>query len=256
MDEIRSHNRQSWDEQVRQGNRWTIPVTSGEISAARQGSWQVVLTPSKPVPSAWFPPLPGCRVLCLASGGGQQAPIFAAAGAAVTVLDNSPLQLEQDLRVAARDNLAIQTVEGDMRDLSPFADESYDLIFHPVSNVFIPDVRPVWREAYRVLRSGGILMAGLVNPILFSFDIRLVDQGIFQLKYPLPFSSITSLDEEEKKYWDRQDDLFEFSHTLQDLLGEQLRAGFHLVDFFEDAEPQEPVSRFFSPYLATRAVKP
>lgn len=256
MVDIRAHNRQAWDEQVKKGNRWTIPVTPEEISAARQGQWQIVLTPAKPVPAAWFPALPGCRVLCLASGGGQQAPILAAAGAQVTLLDNSPLQLEQDRRVAARENLSIRLVEGDMRDLSLFADGSFDLIFHPVSNVFIPNVQPVWREAFRVLQPGGILMAGLVNPILFSFDIRLFDQGIYQLKYPLPFSSITSLDEDEKRYWDVEDDLFEFSHTLQDLLGEQLAAGFHLVDFFEDIDPGDPVSRFFSPYLATRAVKP
>ena len=92
--------------------------------------------------------------MCLASGGGQQGPILAAAGADVTVFDNSPRQLEQDRYVADRDGLHLQTVEGDMRDLSCFPDESFDLIVHPVSNVFVPDVKPVWREAYRVLKPG------------------------------------------------------------------------------------------------------
>ena len=35
------------------------------------------------------------------------------------------------------------------------ADESFDVVFHPVSNVFAPRVRPVWQEAFRVLRPGG-----------------------------------------------------------------------------------------------------
>jgi 2-polyprenyl-3-methyl-5-hydroxy-6-metoxy-1,4-benzoquinol methylase len=70
-------------------------------------------------------------VLCLASGGGQQGPILAAAGARVTVFDNSPQQLAQDRFVARREGLTLETVEGDMRDLSVFADVSFDLIVHP-----------------------------------------------------------------------------------------------------------------------------
>src|SRR6185295_686017 len=103
-------------------------------------------------------------------GGGQQAPILAAAGAIVTTLDFSPKQLAQDRLVAERDGLTLTTVQGDMTDLSMFADESFDLDFHPVSNTYVPEIRPVWREAYRVLRCGGSLLAGFINPINFVFD--------------------------------------------------------------------------------------
>ena len=99
--------------------------------------------------------------------------------------------------VAERDHLAIHTVEGDMADLSSFPDESFDLIVHPVSNVFVPDVRPVWLEASRVLRPGGALLAGIVNPVIYLFDMSLYDQGILQIKHPLPYSDLTSLDEGE-----------------------------------------------------------
>lgn len=142
---VREHNRVAWNRQVEQGNRWTIPVSGAEIAAARHGQWEILLTPSRPVPRAWFPDLEGLDVLCLASGGGQQAPILAAAGARVTVLDNSPRQLAQDRMVAERESLALTTVEGDMSDLSAFPGERFALIVHPVSNVFVPDVRPVWR---------------------------------------------------------------------------------------------------------------
>ncbi|MCA1848381.1 MAG: class I SAM-dependent methyltransferase, partial [Actinobacteria bacterium] len=137
--DVRGYNREAWDREVERGNEWTVPVEEDVIEAARRGRWEVLLTNTKPVPKAWFPDLEGADVLCLASGGGQQAPIFAAAGASVTVLDNSPKQLAQDRFVAERDSLALKTVEGDMADLSVFPDESFDLVFHPVSNLFVPE---------------------------------------------------------------------------------------------------------------------
>ncbi len=134
MDVIR-YNREAWDREVERQNKWTVPVGRDVIEAARRGRWEVVLTETKPVPMAWFPDLEGADVLCLASGGGQQAPVFAAAGARVTVFDNSPAQLAQDRLVAERESLELRTVQGDMRDLSAFADGSFDLVFHPVSNL-------------------------------------------------------------------------------------------------------------------------
>src|SRR5918999_1564628 len=156
--DVRGYNREAWDREVERGNEWTVPVEEDVIEAARRSRWEVVLTNTKLVPRAWFPDLEGADVLCLASGGGQQAPIFAAAGANVTVLDNSPRQRAQDRFVAERDSLTLKTVEGDMADLSMFTGESFDVVFHPVSNLFVPQVRPVWEEAFRVLRHGGVLL--------------------------------------------------------------------------------------------------
>src|ERR671915_1168075 len=175
--DIRGYNREAWDREVERGNEWTVPVEEDVIEAARRSRWEVVLTNTKLVPRAWFPDLEGADVLCLASGGGQQAPTFAAAGASVTVLDNSPKQLAQDRFVAERESLDLRTIEGDMADLSMFADESFDLVFHPVSNLFAPEVRPVWAEAFRVLRRGGVLLAGFLNPAVYIFDLELADSG-------------------------------------------------------------------------------
>ena len=136
-------NQRAWDRLVESGNRWTVPVSSEAIAKARDGDWQLVLTPSLPVPASWFPSLTGCRVLCLASGGGQQGPILSAAGANVTVFDASEKQLLQDRMVADRDGLALETVQGDMADLSCFEDGAFDFIFHPCSNCFAEDIRPV-----------------------------------------------------------------------------------------------------------------
>jgi 2-polyprenyl-3-methyl-5-hydroxy-6-metoxy-1,4-benzoquinol methylase len=114
-DDILDYNRRAWDRQVERGNRWMVPVGPEEVARARRGDWRIVLTPTRPIPGDWFPPLKGLDVLCLASGGGQQSPILAAAGANVTVLDNSPEQLAQDRLVADRERLVIETVQGDMK---------------------------------------------------------------------------------------------------------------------------------------------
>jgi SAM-dependent methyltransferase len=258
MVDIRKFNREAWDRQVGDRNPWTIPVTSQQIAEARQGNWEIVLTPSIPVPREWFPPLQGASVLCLASGGGQQGPILAAAGAQVTVFDNSPRQLAQDRFVADRDGLQLETVEGDMRDLSVFPDESFDLIVHPVSNVFVPEVKPVWEEAYRVLRPGASLLSGFDNPVIYLFDDAAYDRGEFIVANVIPYSDTESLSPEELDAYQREGFPLEFSHTLDEQIGGQIEAGFVITGFYEDRYPpdeNDPLSKYMATFMATRAIK-
>jgi SAM-dependent methyltransferase len=252
---IRDYNRHAWDQQVGQGNRWTVPVSTEAIHAARQGDWAIVLTPTKPVPRSWFPPLAGLDVLCLASGGGQQAPLLAAAGAVITVLDNSPRQLAQDRLVADRDGLSLDTVEGDMANLSMFAANRFGLVVHPCSNCFAPDVRPIWREVARVLRPGGILLAGFANPALYIFDDAKQEQGVLEVRHRVPYSDLTSLTEEERQRYIEQGEPLCFGHTLEDQIGGQLEAGLILTGLYEDGDPRHALSAYLPIYLATRAVK-
>jgi SAM-dependent methyltransferase len=256
MMDIREYNRQAWDREVERGNEWTRPVSEEVIAAAREGNWEVLLTETQPVPREWFPELKGLDVLCLASGGGQQAPILAAAGARVTVIDNSPQQLAQDRQVAKREGLTLTTIEGDMADLSSFADESFDLVFHPCSNLFIPDVRPVWTEAFRVLRRGGVLLAGFVNPVIYLFGNRLEESDALLVKHALPYSDLRSLTKEERRRLIERGEPLEFGHTLLDQLGGQTDAGFMITAFYEDRHRALPIAKYAPTYLATRAVKP
>ena len=259
MTDVRAHNRRAWDRQVEEQNRWTLPAASSIIAEARQGRWNIVLTPTKTVPRAWFPDLRGTEVLCLASGGGQQGPILAAAGAKVTVLDNSPRQLLQDRLVAEREGLQISTVEGDMADLSAFPDGRFALIVHPISNVFVPDVRPVWREAFRVLCRGGVLLAGFTNPAVYLFDEALEQQGELKVRHILPYSDLTSLTGAEREVKLASGKPLAFSHTLDTQIGSQLEAGFQITAFFEDrldASIPDPLSRYMATSMATRAIKP
>jgi len=258
--DVRAHNRDAWDKNVERGNEWTIPVREEAIAAAREGTWEIFLTPTKPVPRDWFPELKGLDVLCLASGGGQQAPILAAAGANVALVDNSPKQLAQDRYVAERDGLAIRTVEGDMADMSMFPDESFGLVFHPISNTFAPDIRPVWCEAYRVLRPDGVLLSGFMNPMIYLFDDSLLfNEKILQVKHALPYSDLTCVTEEELQKRIDEAIPLEYSHTLEEQIGGQTDAGFVITGFYEDRcreDMDDLLSKHTAVCMATRAEKP
>jgi len=255
--DVRSYNKEAWNKQVDGGeNRWTKPVDHKVIEKARQGEFGILLTENITVPMRWFPSLKNADVLCLASGGGQQGPILAAAGANVTVFDNSPSQLKQDQLVAEREALSLKTVEGDAADLSVFTDESFDLIFNPCSTVFMQDVRAVWRECYRALRHGGVLLTGSMNPVHYIFDLFKMDVGILEVAYSIPYSDLTSLSEEDKKEYLSKGAPLEFGHSLTDLLGGQCAAGFHITDLYEDVMPDSPLSKYHPNYFATRAIKP
>jgi len=253
---ILEHNRTAWDRQVEVGNKWTVPVDEQQVMEARKGKFSIYLTPCRPVPQSWFPVLKNSRVLCLASGGGQQGPLLAAAGAAVTVYDNSPNQLQQDQRVAERENLDIDIVQGDMRDLSVFGSESFDLIVHPVSNAFVPEVRKVWTEAYRVLREEGILLAGFTNPVAYIFDENEYDKGLLVVKNKIPHSDCESLSEEAISLRLDNGIPLEFGHTLEDQIGGQIDAGFAIKGFYEDTYgEQDLLSEYIACFIATRAIK-
>ncbi len=254
--DIRSYNRDAWNREVEGGaSRWTQPVSPEIIAKARSGDFAILLTENIPVPHRWFPPLQGADVLCLASGGGQQGPVLAAAGANVTVFDNSPAQLKQDQLVAERESLPLRTVEGDAADLSMFADESFELIFNPVSTAFMPDVRPVWRECSRVLRPGRVLMTGFMNPVHYIFDLYRANEGILEVTHSIPYSDLTSIPKEDLDELVEKGLPLEFGHSLTDLLGGQCDAGFVLTDMYEDYMLDSLVHNYHPNYMATRAVK-
>lgn len=260
MDDILTMNRQAWNNQASQGKSpWVQIVDAQTIAAARLGNWSVILTPTKAVPADWFGDLSGCRLLALASGGGQQAPVFAAAGALVTSFDNSDAQLDKDGQVARREGLSIILEQGDMADLSRFTDASFDLIFHPVSNVFVPDVKPVWRECYRVLKPGGRLLAGFMNPCFYLFDHEDIENGgQFIARFKLPYNDPDHLSATQMETRMRAGEAIEFSHSLDDQIGGQLDAGFLLKGFFEDCWVNEatPLNELMPTSMATLSIKP
>ena len=131
---------------------------------------------------------------------GRQSPILAAAGANVTVFDASEKQLLADRMVADCDGLELETSQGDMADLSCFGHSAFDFIFHLCSNCFAEDLRPVWREGYRVLRPGGSIVSLYVKPIHGLLDPDFEKQGTFQFKFSMPHPDL-QLSNEESENW-------------------------------------------------------
>lgn len=241
-------NAQTIDRWVEDGWKWGEPISHAACEKVRKGEWQVLLTPTVPVPHTWFGELKGKKLLGLASGGAQQMPVFSLLGAACTVLDYSTRQLQSEEMIAHREGYAIQIVHADMTQPLPFDDEAFDIVFHPVSNCYIEEVRPVFRECYRVLKKGGVLLCGLDNGLTYAFA-----EGSPTLQYRLPFNPLKNPAHGAAL---APGDGVQFSHTAEEQLGGQLEAGFHLTHIREDWDTEGALSDYHVPaYYLTRAIK-
>ena len=238
------------DKWIDEGWEWGKPISHEIYEKAKAGEWEVLLTPTKPVPKIWFGELKGKKLLGLASGGGQQMPIFAALGAECTVLDYSPRQLESEKTVADREGYRIEILRADMTKPLPFEDGIFDLIFHPVSNCYVEEVKPIWRECFRILKHGGVLLAGLDNGMNYIFD-----ESETTLTHTLPFNPLK--DPGLMKEMEETDSGVQFSHTFEEQVGGQLEAGFLLTHLYEDTNGMGRLHEYGVPtFVATRAVKP
>lgn len=248
-DKYTDFNSQTIDKWVEEGWEWGKPISHEQYELAKQGVWSVLLTPTKPMPKTWFPnSIQNLKVLGLASGGGQQMPIFSALGAECTVLDYSKKQIESEEMVAKREGYQIKTILYDMTNPLPFADEEFDIIFHPVSNSYIEKVEPLFQECFRILKQYGILVCGLDNGLNYISDDEIT------INNKLPFNPLEN--EEQYQSLLKGNDGIQFSHTLEEQIGGQLKAGFTLVDLFEDINGEGRLHDLNVPcFIATKSIK-
>lgn len=246
------------DKWVENGWQWGIPITHEIFEDAKNGEWDVLLTPVRSVPHDWFLPflrngrLDGTKILGLASGGGQQIPIFAAIGADCTVLDYSEQQLNSERIISNREGYKVNIVRADMAKSLPFENDSFDIIFHPVSNCYIEDVYHVWNECYRVLKPNGILLAGMDNGFNFMIEDFTVRPLVIANK--LPYNPLKN--PELLKQLEKSDDGIQFSHTFDEQIGGQLKAGFVIVGAYEDFNNEpDAIADGIPSFWATKAVK-
>ena len=238
------------DRWIEEGWEWGRPISHETYADALKGKWDVVLTPTKPVPHEWFGDLKGKKLLGLASGGGQQMPVFAALGAACTVLDYSEKQLESERMVAAREGYDIEIIRADMTKPLPFPDETFDIIFHPVSICYVEEVEPIFRECFRFLKHGGVLLSGLDNGVSY-----LVSEDEKSIINTMPFNPLKN--EEHRRQLEEQDCGMQFSHGVEEQIGGQLEAGLMLTHIYGDTTGSGYLhDRNVEMFWATRAVKP
>lgn len=242
-------NAETIDRWIEEGWEWGIPITHEDFVKAKAGEWDMLLTPTKFVPHEWFGDLKGKRVLGLASGGGQQMPIFAALGAECTVLDYSEKQLQSERMVAAREGYSIEIIRADMTKPLPFENETFDLVFHPVSNCYVEEVKPIYRECARILKHGGVLMAGLESGVNY-----LVNDDETMIVNTMPFNPLKN--EEQRRQLEESDCGMQFSHTIEEQIGGQLESGLVLTHLYGDTNGEGRLHEMnVECYLATRAVK-
>lgn len=243
-------NQQTIDRWVMEGWEWGKPITKKMFTDAKKGNWHVLLTPTKAVPKAWFPSFKNLKILGLASGGAQQMPIFTALGAKCTVLDYSLKQLESERIFSEEAGYSITIVHHDMSKPLPFKDEAFDLVFHPVSNVYIEEVKPLFKEISRVLKPGGILLGGFDNGVNFMVE----DEDETKIVNHLPYNPLKDKALYEKAL--KSDYGIQFSHALEENIGGQLEAGLSLTGIYDDTNGQGILHELNIPtYYATRSVK-
>ena len=203
---------------------WSACATPEEMQKAREGQLTLKFF-DKEIPADWLKDVKGKKVLCLAGAGGLQAPLLACAGAEVTVLDLSEKMLEKDRTVAEKEYLNIRIEKGNMCDLSRFPDGSFDIILNPSSLMYVPDVRPVFQECYRVLKMGGTFIMMAPSPVNYLCDF--VDDengGYYKAVNRMPYCSSDH---------DIMGDWVEYGHTMEDYIGGQIACGFVINGYVE-----------------------
>ncbi len=242
------HNRRAWDHRVRDGMRFTRPA-SDERFANPLGIVDGV---------GWLGgDIRGKKVLCLAAGGGNHAPLYATAEADVTVVDISAAMLELDRQVAAERKLALRTVETSMDNLAMFARGEFDIVVHPVSTCYVASIAPVYLEVARVTRIGGLYISQHKQPTSLQSDIQPSANGYemtepYYRSGPLP-EVLGSLHREEGT--------LEYLHRWEEILGGMCRVGFVIEDILEprhgkpQAQPGSFAHRsmFIPPYVRIKA---
>jgi SAM-dependent methyltransferase len=241
MDEINKTNRQRWNALADANVEWSRPFLeyTPEMAAGYIYRYGIIKD------------VAGKKVLCLASGGGQDSVAFGLLGARVTVMDLSDIQLERDRQAAEHHGLQVEIVQGDMRDLSHFSDNSFDLVWQPYSVNFIPSVEPVYQGVARVLKPDGIYYMQFANPFVHSVDDEAWDGEAYPLHRPYIDGEDTA---QYFPHWDvtqedgstvKVDSPHEFRHNLSTVLNTMAQSGFvflYLQEFMIKDENSEPGS--------------
>lgn len=227
MDEVAEYNKARWKALAEADALFTRPKLDLDLGSAKE-----LVDPNNR-----FSEVEGKKVLCLAGGGGQQSAAFALLGADVTVFDISAEQLERDEEVAGHYDIELKTVQGDMRNLSVFEQDSFDLVYHPYSLNFVPDASQVFAEVARISKPGGTYYFSCANPFVMGIDQNDWNGEGYVLKKPYLKNAEITYDDQEWVYDKTESEPIprpkEFRHTLSDLVNGLISSGFviqHLSD--------------------------
>jgi SAM-dependent methyltransferase len=240
MNQVYIHNRRIWDERARQ--RLPHPET------AERANLNDPLAAADPL--GWIDrPVTGKRILCLAAGGGKHGPLFAKAGAIVTVVDLSPEMLALDRKLAADLGVQVRTVEASMESLAMLPEAGFDVVVQPVSTCYTPDVRKFYAEVARVLVGGGLYISQHKQPAALQAEAAFNGRGylvteLYRREGPLPMI--------QGDFPHRESGAMEFLHTWENLIGGMCRSGFVIEDLIEPRHSDQRAS-YLPPFVTIKA---
>lgn len=250
-DSYLAHNRLAWNKMVAREHALTRPASEEELQRPLQTVDAI----------GWLgKSIRGWNVLCLAAGGGRHGPLYAAAGARVTVVDLSPAMLEIDRQIARRQQFSIRTVETSMDDLQQFKNGEFDLVIQPVSTCYLPNLRALFPEVSRVTRGGGLYISQHKQPINLQASLQtFTGQYVIEHAYydPRPVPSARGPSRL------REPNTREFAHSWTELLAGICRSGFSIADVTEPkhAQPESLPGSFghrchyIPPYIRIKAIR-
>lgn len=243
------HNQWAWDNLAQQGSGFARPATNEDFQHPER-----VINPF-----GWIPgPVAGKQVLCLAAGGGKHGPIFASQQADVTVVDISETMLRLDREIARREKVPLKTINTSMNNLSALGSGIFDIVLQPVSTCYVKNIRAVYREVARVIKTGGIYISQHKQPISLQAAAKPSANGAYNIQEPYyrsgPLPSVTNSEH-------REANTKEFLHTLEAILGGMCAQGFSINDVKEPkhADPLAIQGSFqerciyVPPYIAVKA---
>ena len=217
-DEAAEANRRLWESEVEKGCGYTTPWLDLDAEVLRRfaaGELEPVPEPLADLyPGEIFRDVEGERVLCLASGGGQQSAVFGLLGARVAVVDFAEGQLEGDRRAARHYGYEVEAVRADMRDLSRFERGAFRRVYQAESLAYVPSAREVYRQVARVLEPGGLYRVPCNQPVAFA---TAWDGEGYRIETPYA-----------ERIQRRDDGGIEFRHDMSELLGGLVESGFRI----------------------------
>lgn len=240
MDKVTKNNERKWDELVRKDVPCGRPKTDLDTQKAKEWLDEENILGD----------LTGKKVLCLASGGGQQSIGFALLGAEVTVVDFSSEQLKKDEEVAKKYSKDIRIIKSDMRDLSIFKDQEFDVVYQPYAINYIPETEKLFDEVSRILKNGGIYHLMFHNPFVhgswndgcwgseWKVDDLWEGKGYpiwqpYKDGYPIKTRDSHWNFYDNKGHEVKLDSPQEFKHTLSTIINGLLERDFKLLKFKE-----------------------
>jgi SAM-dependent methyltransferase len=243
-EEPRERNRLAWNALVAKKHRFARPAGDEDPAQQRVSRWLDGI-------------IKGKRMLLLGAGGGSQSVLYAGHGALVTVVDISDEMLELDRQEATRRGLDIRVVQASMDELSILEPASFDIVDHPVSTCYLPDIIAVYRQVARVLAPGGLYVSQHKQPTSLQCSIKPGPDGYvltepYYRSGPLPASSGSRI---------REEGTIEFLHRWEDLIGGLCRCGFVIEDLLEPNRGEAGAprgsyqhrSRYVAPYVRIKA---